>query len=1078
MRVVQTVAVKRNGYQVVKNIQERYLRDDIPCLSPLCTLDCKHIDATGNPLSHLLPSESSHYVIPDCQAAVDYLELFCQTSITGLIFLQTALKSIRKDTSQSKNAARARDICNEARRESVVFNNEVSIHTFSPRQTNDQVFESQTDYDAILAYNAAQWYHSHLSDSQMPIVLISDDPNMKTIHQDRFDNGSDRLLVLTMQEYVHEYWADDATITEIHNSLRSALDQAKTVHHDSSSGAAAAASKHGYIPYRSTEALQSNVKSGLFASGVLHVNKYHQNEAVVKAGDVVIDKSPTTSDILIVGDIDRNRAVHGDKVAIELLPKSQWQSRNTGLKTTEKTDTSGAAESATRATRSNDAMPTGKVVGILQRNWRSYVVTMQEGDAEKAGGSKVLGIPADRRIPKIRFATSNKNALKNKRVVVRIHTWSPDSRWPEGHFVRTLGDANNVETETAVILLENQILVPPFSVNQMKEMPVDTNANPWQMDESEIKKRRDVRQSHLIFSIDPLGCEDVDDALGVRRLKNGNIELSVHIADVTHFVRHGSLIDLEARARSTTVYLCDRRYDMLPEVLSANLCSLLSDVDRYAMSVFWELTETCEVVKVWFGRTVIRSAYKLDYEFAQNVAEGLSTEKIVAVIPKLATDINKPKRISELREAVKLLMEVSRKLKEKRVGVGALELESDEIRVKFDDKNKTVQDLVAKKGLEIHETIAECMIFANGAVAEKISSAFVNSAVLRRHPLPQEQQFDRLIRAAAVKGFSIDISSNFTLARSLDAAVDPADSQFNRILRTMATAAMSEAVYFRTGAVDAAEWLHYGLGLNYYTHFTSPIRRYADILVHRQLMAAISLDNHQALDQSSTQGGLAGMNITACTDNMNLKTRTAKEAQKQSLDLFRSIYFMDRMMSPQECEVDAVIVEIKDNGFMAFVAQFGMKSPVYLKAQNGMLILPTALVHPKSKQTYEEVEVAGTVEITGQTITVKVGSGEIFSFSLFDHVRTWVSVEPNPYHLPKLRLHLVNKDETSATHMKPKLSMKDAVLQPRLAMSSNALKQLPHVEDPNVAHYTQSSGKNAYNIIEVFKALSLEEDDS
>lgn len=156
------------------------------------------------------------------------------------------------------------------------------------------------------------------------------------------------------------------------------------------------------------------------------------------------------------------------------------------------------------------------------------------------------------------------------------------------------------------------------------------------MSENEITSRRDVRTSHLIFSIDPLGCEDVDDALCARTLANGNYELSVHIADVSYFVAPGSLNDLEGRNRATTVYLADRRYDMLPGVLSANLCSLLEQKDRYAMSVFWELDKSFDVVSTWFGRTCIRSAYQLHYELAQSIADGLDAGAIVSAVPQLA----------------------------------------------------------------------------------------------------------------------------------------------------------------------------------------------------------------------------------------------------------------------------------------------------------------------------------------------------------------------------------------------------------------------------------------------------------
>ncbi|CAG2204043.1 DIS3L [Mytilus edulis] len=345
-------------------------------------------------------------------------------------------------------------------------------------------------------------------------------------------------------------------------------------------------------------------------------------------------------------------------------------------------------------------------------------------------------------------------------------------------------------------------------------------------------------------------------------LKNGNIELGVHIADVTHFVKPGSLTDQEAKKRSTTVYLADRRYDMLPGILSANLCSLISGVDRYAVSVIWELDSKYEVVDVWYGKTIIRSQYKLFYELAQLVHDGASQNEIVDNVPELQ-DLSGEQlatKIDELVLAVNQLMTIARQLKRKRVRGGALELESVEVQVQLSE-TKSVEDLTPKDHMEIHDTIAECMIFANHWVAKKIAESFSQCALLRHHPLPRDNQFGNLKSCAEVKGFSVDINSNKTLAESLDKCVDPADSIVNKLLRTLATQAMSNAAYFSTGSLPNDQFFPLWSSFRplYILHHQSE-----DMQMSLQLMAAV-----EAADKLEIPGN---KELSELSDHINQNT--------------------------------------------------------------------------------------------------------------------------------------------------------------------------------------------------------------
>lgn len=235
-------------------------------------------------------------------------------------------------------------------------------------------------------------------------------------------------------------------------------------------------------------------------------------------------------------------------------------------------------------------------------------------------------------------------------------------------------------------------------------------------------------------------------------MKNGNFEIGVHIADVSSFVKHDSALDIEARKRSTTIYLIDRRLDMLPTLLSTNLCSLRMGQDKYAVSVIWEFTPSGEVVKSWFGKTIINSKYALHYEQASNLMEGIETKPIYLEKKNWRSCEIKPEDKENVLKSLFGLTKFARILKKQREVVGALELQSlEEIQINLDNANKPVK-IETHDDLEIHHTIAEWMIYANHCVALKIYNHFNDSALLRRHPFPSKEKFDNLIKTAKSKG--------------------------------------------------------------------------------------------------------------------------------------------------------------------------------------------------------------------------------------------------------------------------------------------------------------------------------------
>lgn len=320
--------------------------------------------------------------------------------------------------------------------------------------------------------------------------------------------------------------------------------------------------------------------------------------------------------------------------------------------------------------------------------------------------------------------------------------------------------------------------------------------------------RADLRDLPVL-SIDPPGCKDIDDALHCLVLPNGNYQVGVHIADVTHYVNPGTPIDLEAANRSTSTYLVNKRLDMLPGLLTTDLCSLKGNVDRYAFSVIWEVKPgNAEIVNVDFHKSIIHSIAALTYQQAQ------------ALIDQ-PTDDGKDARVG----AVKRLAAMARIFRKRRIDAGALTLASPEVKFVLDSESLNPTDVQSYTLFEANAVVEEFMLLANITVAKKILRHYPTLSILRRHPSPSRTMFESLISKARCRGFEIDIEDSKRLADSLDAATIDSDPFFNRLLRILSTRCMSPAQYFCSGEFKPTEWHHYGLAAPVYTHFTSPIRR-------------------------------------------------------------------------------------------------------------------------------------------------------------------------------------------------------------------------------------------------------------
>ncbi|MED6266919.1 DIS3 mitotic control [Characodon lateralis] len=1030
IKTEKVLHLKSSRGRTVRVVREHYLRERVPCFSSLCQADC---EKDGK----VLPGDLTHYVVPDAEVVVNYLEVLEFPELQGVVITQTACQALHSKGRRFYN--RLRNLLKDPRHDCVLFANEFQEYSYCPREKG----ESQEKWQTRCVYAAAVWYYDHLA-GLMNVVMITEDEEAVS----RFSSLNSGVFVIRVQDYLQNFWPELKAAHELYSAITQVLQEKEGED-----------SQREFSEHLPAEVLEAGIKSGRFIQGTLNVSKHRpQNEAFITNQGLSTKNPDLSSGVLVFGSKSRNRAVHGDMVVVELLPKSEWRGKVTAL-TERQVDEKSGDESETKA------MPTGRVVGILQRNCRDYVVTFPPRDgtqSQSRNSQRILVIPWDRRIPKIRISTQQADALQDHRLVVRIDSWPSTSLYPNGHSVRVLGRAGELETEVQTILMENCIHVPPFSEAQLREMPVNSPENPWTVDPAEAAERRDLRETHLVFSIDPRGCEDVDDTLSVRSLAGGKLlELGVHIADVTHFVSEGSLTDLEARSRATTYYLADRRHDMLPAVLSADLCSLLGGVDRYAMSVLWELdAQSLAVTKVWFGRTLIRSSYQLHYELAQALLNGKEAE-----VPELARldPEERDTKLTELTEALEKLTHIARHLRAQRDRGGALELEGVEVRAQLDEE-KNITALVPRQPLEVHETVAECMIYANHWVACKIQEVFPYQALLRRHPPPRQELFSQLVDTAQARGFAMDTRTNKALADSLDRAVDPQDPLVNRLLRMMATQAMSQAVYFSTGAQPEDQFYHYGLALDRYTHFTSPIRRYADMVVHRLLTAALQVE--QGAEPAKTPAG--NKDVEELAEHINNKNRAAQRAQNLSIGLFQCLFFKER--DPEidpHCVADGIIYAIRDNGVLVFIPEYGVKGPVYMRNKEGRVVS----AGPDGTCEWQ----TGSVRRYTDHIITTSGSGSA-TFRLFDHITVRISVLSTNCHADTLNLEVIgNKPHHSAAPQLASSQGRSQLVQEVVRLAEEAQEKA--VQRPKLPReereFQQSKAPNLYSILEEIRELAL-----
>ena len=470
--------------------------------------------------------------------------------------------------------------------------------------------------------------------------------------------------------------------------------------------------------------------------------------------------------------------------------------------------------------RKRNAKQEGDIIEIIERKKKEFVGVLHM--------NKNFGfvIPDDFKMYVDFFVPERKlgGAEDGDKVLVEFIDWPEKSKNPFGKITRVLGKPGDHNTEIHSILLEYDL-----PIEFPAEVEEDASNLSIEISKEEIAKRRDMRQT-TTFTIDPKSAKDFDDALSFKKLENGNYEIGIHIADVSHYVQEDTILDDEAYARATSVYLVDRVVPMLPEVLSNNVCSLRPNEEKLTFSAIFEVNEKVQIVDQWFGRTVIYSDARFAYEETQFLLENPSENSIPADISLTG----KAYEVSdEIVFATSKLDELAKKLRKKRIQQGAITFDRVEVGFQLDEESNPT-GVLFKESKDANKLIEEFMLLANRKVAEFIGfekgKASNKTFIYRIHDEPNIDKLTALQGIISKFGYKINTENRQKISQSLNQLLtDVHGKGESNMIETLTIRSMSKAVY-TTDNIG-----HYGLAFDYYSHFTSPIRRYPDVMTHRLL---------------------------------------------------------------------------------------------------------------------------------------------------------------------------------------------------------------------------------------------------
>jgi ribonuclease R len=597
------------------------------------------------------------------------------------------------------------------------------------------------------------------------------------------------------------------------------------------------------------------------------------------------------------------------------------------------------------------------VVEVLERAKTEFVGVLQL--------NKNFGfvIPDDNKMYADLFVSRNKinSAEDGDKVLVTLTDWPSNSKNPFGKITQVLGKPGDHNTEIHSILVEYGL---PYEFPA--EIEEEAGNLPIEITKKEIAKRRDMR-SDLTFTIDPKDAKDFDDALSFTKLENGNYEIGIHIADVSHYLQEKTKLDDEAYNRATSVYLVDRVVPMLPEMLSNGVCSLRPNEEKLTFSAVFEINEKAQVVNKWFGRTVIYSDQRFAYEEAQSIIENCTLSAIKEyTMPIDISIIDKEYNVTkEIVEATLKLDELAKKMRKKRMKAGAISF--DRVEVKFNlDEDANPIGVFFKEAKDANKLIEEFMLLANRKVAEFIgqekSKPSKNTFIYRVHDEPNIDKLNALQGIVSKFGYSLQTDSKEVISQSLNKLLSDVHGKAeSNMVETLAIRTMSKAEY-TTQNIG-----HYGLAFDYYSHFTSPIRRYPDVMTHRLLQHYLDGGNSPS----------AAIYEEKCKHSSEMEY-LASRAERDSIKYMQVKYMQDHKNQEFEGVISGVTewgiyVEIKENKCEGMVRIRDIKSDYFIFDEKQY-----AIVGQSTKQLYQ----------LGDTVVIKVKKTDLerkhLDFSLIE----------------------------------------------------------------------------------------------
>ena len=574
--------------------------------------------------------------------------------------------------------------------------------------------------------------------------------------------------------------------------------------------------------------------------------KYVEGTVEMKStGKAYVIRDDEEGDDIFIAANNTFKALHGDRVRVAMFPKR------------------------------NNSKPEGEIVEVLERRHTDFVGILNISRGYVYVRPDVDWMPVDIFIPR----GGLHRAKDGDKVIAHLVDWPDGSGNPFGEITRVLGKPgeNDVEMESILAAHEYPIEFP-------KEVEKEASKIPAKISKDEIKKRRDFRKVFTI-TIDPADAKDFDDAISLQKLPNGHWEVGVHIADVSHYVRPGSAIDQKALDRGTSVYLVDRTIPMLPEKLCNNVCSLRPDEEKLTFSAVFEMDDDAKIYDRWIGKTVIKSCRRYTYEEVQAMIDGGEGD--------YKTEILK-------------FNDLATKLREQRMALGSINFHTEEVKFVLDENKKPIDTYVRVQN-ESHELIEDFMLLANRTVAEtfgKPESKWHNHTfVYRIHDEPNPEKLNKFVTLISRLGYSMNLSNRSSLVKSYNKLFKDVEGKGEQgLVQTIAVRSMAKAIYTTTNIG------HYGLALDYYTHFTSPIRRYPDLMVHR-LIERYLIENQGSVDKKKYDD--------MCKHASDME-KQAEEMERQSIKYKQAEYLQDKIGQVFEGLVSGVskwglFVELKGN---------------------------------------------------------------------------------------------------------------------------------------------------------------------